>query len=516
MDKWRYHPGVLELARDRARAAAGARVGTPDACASAGGCRTTTSTRSGSSRRTTSRSRSRCSVRVPRPEAAVAQWLGEEARPQLSALLTGDGWWHALEVSARSPERTRRIELHCDGRRRGARGRLGRARDASSATVPTARSRSGSRRRASCRCSRSSARSSSTSAAARLRARARPRALRPSRRSPSCAGSPAQRVTDATILIPTHRHATLLPYAVRSALDQDGASVEVFVVGDGVEDDTRAALEPFLADDRVSASSTSRRARGTASSYRHEALREADGRIVCYLSDDDLLLRGHVVGDVAAARGRGLRACRAGVDPARRAALEYFPWNYGRADFVEIARGVARRRSGSAARPTRWRRIAGSRSAGGRRRRACRPTTTCGASGSSCPASAARAARGSRTSRSRTRSGERAARLPSARRRSRTGSGGAVSRVSERRLGRMLEDAVWRAAEDFVCGDAATCSSAEAALRCDADVAPAGVGSRAEALMSFGARGVLHAPWRPSRRASKVSRTPRGRCNRRG
>ena len=38
---------------------------------------------------------------------------------------------------------------------------------------------------------------------------------------------------------------------MRSALAQEGASIELFVVGDGVEDDTRAALEPFLADPRV-------------------------------------------------------------------------------------------------------------------------------------------------------------------------------------------------------------------------------------------------------------------------
>jgi len=81
---------------------------------------------------------------------------------------------------------------------------------------------------------------------------------------------------DATILIPTFRHAALLPYAVRSALDQDEASVEVFVVGDGVEDDTRAALEPFAADYRLRFS-TSRRGRGTASSTatRHSAKRLA-------------------------------------------------------------------------------------------------------------------------------------------------------------------------------------------------------------------------------------------------
>ena len=50
---------------------------------------------------------------VPRAQAAVAQWLDGDA-VQLSALLQGDGWWHALEVSGRSPERRRRIELICD------------------------------------------------------------------------------------------------------------------------------------------------------------------------------------------------------------------------------------------------------------------------------------------------------------------------------------------------------------------------------------------------------------------
>jgi glycosyltransferase involved in cell wall biosynthesis len=63
---------------------------------------------------------------------------------------------------------------------------------------------------------------------------------------------------DATILIPTHRHPALLPYAVRSALAQGGAEIEVFVVGDGVEDATRTALKPFL-DENAWASNTGTR-----------------------------------------------------------------------------------------------------------------------------------------------------------------------------------------------------------------------------------------------------------------
>jgi len=50
---------------------------------------------------------------VPEPQAAIAQSHDGEVL-QLSGLLRGDGWWQVLEASGRSPERTRRVELHCD------------------------------------------------------------------------------------------------------------------------------------------------------------------------------------------------------------------------------------------------------------------------------------------------------------------------------------------------------------------------------------------------------------------
>lgn len=111
MDKWRYHAGVLELAaiarEQRLGAVAGIktlRLGWEDphddvdpvwvlaphdlsiALEIFGG--------------------------VPLPDAAAANWIDGRAM-QLSALLRGPGWWQSLEVSARSPERTRRVELHC-------------------------------------------------------------------------------------------------------------------------------------------------------------------------------------------------------------------------------------------------------------------------------------------------------------------------------------------------------------------------------------------------------------------
>ena len=98
---------------------------------------------------------------------------------------------------------------------------------------------------------------------------------------------------DATILVPTFRHPALLPYALRSALAQEGVDVELIVVGDGVQDDTRAALEPFLTDSRVRFHDFPKGARH-GETYRHEALLAARGEIVCYLSDDDLLMPDHV------------------------------------------------------------------------------------------------------------------------------------------------------------------------------------------------------------------------------
>ena len=50
---------------------------------------------------------------VPRPRAAVAE-LSADSLVGLSALLDGPGYWHAFEVSSRSPDRSRRVELHCE------------------------------------------------------------------------------------------------------------------------------------------------------------------------------------------------------------------------------------------------------------------------------------------------------------------------------------------------------------------------------------------------------------------
>lgn len=98
----------------------------------------------------------------------------------------------------------------------------------------------------------------------------------------------------ATVLVPTHDHGLTLLRSVRSALRQTVEELEVFVVGDGVPDETRDVMKALIASDaRVRFFDNPKGARH-GELHRHAALQEARGEIVCYLSDDDLWLPGHV------------------------------------------------------------------------------------------------------------------------------------------------------------------------------------------------------------------------------
>ncbi|HKX47039.1 MAG TPA: Gfo/Idh/MocA family oxidoreductase [Gaiellaceae bacterium] len=111
MDKWRYHPGVLELAAIARERRLGDIFGI-------------TTTRLGwgnphddvDSVWVLAPHDLSIALEVlgalPRPSAAVAS--GDSGGlVSMSAFLRGQGWWHALDVSARAPERSRRVELHC-------------------------------------------------------------------------------------------------------------------------------------------------------------------------------------------------------------------------------------------------------------------------------------------------------------------------------------------------------------------------------------------------------------------
>lgn len=98
----------------------------------------------------------------------------------------------------------------------------------------------------------------------------------------------------ATVLVPTHDHGPTLFRSVASALAQTVSDLEVLVVGDGAPDVTRELMgELTSSDPRVRFFDNPKGPRH-GEQHRHAALSEAQGEIVCYLSDDDLWLPEHV------------------------------------------------------------------------------------------------------------------------------------------------------------------------------------------------------------------------------
>jgi glycosyltransferase involved in cell wall biosynthesis len=98
----------------------------------------------------------------------------------------------------------------------------------------------------------------------------------------------------ATVIVPTHDHGPTLHSSLGSVLIQTVEDIEVFVIGDGAPDVTREIVgELSLTDERVRFFDHPKGQRH-GELYRHEALAQARGEIVCYLSDDDLWLPEHI------------------------------------------------------------------------------------------------------------------------------------------------------------------------------------------------------------------------------
>lgn len=98
----------------------------------------------------------------------------------------------------------------------------------------------------------------------------------------------------ATILVPTHDHGPLLRFSLGSVLAQTIADIEVFVVGDGVPDVTREIVGEIAARDARVRFFDNPKGPRHGEIHRHAALQEATGKVVLYLSDDDLWLPEHV------------------------------------------------------------------------------------------------------------------------------------------------------------------------------------------------------------------------------
>jgi glycosyltransferase involved in cell wall biosynthesis len=93
-----------------------------------------------------------------------------------------------------------------------------------------------------------------------------------------------------SVLIPTYNRRRFLPVALSSVVRQDYDNLEIFVIRDGGEE-VSDVVNSF--DDSRIIFINNRENRGVALA-RNEALRNATGKYICYLDDDDLYYPHHV------------------------------------------------------------------------------------------------------------------------------------------------------------------------------------------------------------------------------
>lgn len=99
----------------------------------------------------------------------------------------------------------------------------------------------------------------------------------------------------ATVLIPTHDNGPTIRYAIESARSQTVSDLEIFVVGDGAPAITQEIVDEFTSIDKRIRFFDFPKGPRHGEIHRHHVISEyATGKIVCYLSDDDLWLPDHV------------------------------------------------------------------------------------------------------------------------------------------------------------------------------------------------------------------------------
>jgi glycosyltransferase involved in cell wall biosynthesis len=101
--------------------------------------------------------------------------------------------------------------------------------------------------------------------------------------------------TKFTVILPTTgNRGALLPYSVGSIQNQTIQEFEIFIIGDGISDETRELIQKMMNEDsRIKLFDHPKHER-RGETYRHKALQEADSDFVCYLCDRDMMLPDHL------------------------------------------------------------------------------------------------------------------------------------------------------------------------------------------------------------------------------
>jgi len=129
-------------------------------------------------------------------------------------------------------------------------------------------------------------------------------------------------VTRASVLIPTHDHASTLRLAVESALTQTVRDLEVLIIGDGVTADVREVAETLQRDDSRVRFLDFEKGPHHGEVHRHTAVEQSTGEIIAYLCDDDLLMPEHIADMADLLQDHDLAQCLNGfIDPNGRVGL---------------------------------------------------------------------------------------------------------------------------------------------------------------------------------------------------
>jgi glycosyltransferase involved in cell wall biosynthesis len=144
---------------------------------------------------------------------------------------------------------------------------------------------------------------------------------------------PVTAVPHISVFLPTHTHASTLPYAVHSVQRQGVADLEILICGDGATDEVRATVAELQRGDPRIRFFDLPKAPGRGELNRDFVMRQAKGEIVCHQNDDDLWLPRHLqVLEEALTDADFVGAMQVNVDPDDKVRGYYF--DLAREEFV--------------------------------------------------------------------------------------------------------------------------------------------------------------------------------------
>jgi hypothetical protein len=120
----------------------------------------------------------------------------------------------------------------------------------------------------------------------------------------------------ASVLVPTHDHASTLALAVESALRQTVHELEVLIIGDGVTEEVRGVARDLERQDERVRFLDLPKGPHHGEIHRHTAVEQSAGEIIAYLCDDDLFMPEHLADMLDLLVDHDLAQCVNGyVDP---------------------------------------------------------------------------------------------------------------------------------------------------------------------------------------------------------